>query len=87
LQILKKVWLVQENGKYVTLGDNEQVSIPVWPEKEFADFLLTDEWKGFTVESMEVHDSIKWLDQLQEDNIKIAGFPKNDLKAVIVDAE
>lgn len=84
----EEVWLIQYNGQYVTLGDNnEQVIIPVWPEKELAELLLTDDWKNCTLESIEVHDFIDWLDQLGQDKTKVAGFPMADLNAVVVDAE
>lgn len=84
----QQVWLIQDNGQYVTLGDNtEELSIPVWPEKEYAELLLTDDWKDFTVESMEVHEFMDWLDQLQLENIKVAGFPLTNLNAVVVNAD
>lgn len=84
----QQVWLIQDNGQFVTLGDNdEEISIPVWPEKEFAELLLTDDWESYTVESIEVHDFIDWLDQLYAENIKIAGFPMSDFKAVVVTAD
>lgn len=84
----EKVWLIHENGKYVTLGDtDEQFAIPVWPEKEFAELMLADDWKDYTVEGMEVHDFISWLDTLEEEGFKIACFPTGDLKGVVVSAE
>ena len=84
----EEVWLIQENGHYVTLGDKEeQIIIPIWPEKEFAELMLTDDWKSYTVESMNVHDFVEWLDTLEEDGYKIAGFPDIALKGVVVTAD
>jgi hypothetical protein len=83
----QQVWLIQGNSQYVTLGDNsEEVSIPVWPEMEFAELLLTADWKDFAVQSIEVHEFIDWLDDLQSENIRVAGFPLGDLNAVVVSA-
>lgn len=82
------MWLIQDNGQYVTLGDKEeQIAIPVWPEKEFAELMLTDDWEGYTVESMNVHDFVEWLDTSEEKGYKIAGFPDIDLKGVVVTGE
>jgi hypothetical protein len=84
----EQVWLLQEDGKYVTLGDREeQVTIPVFPEREFADLLSTDDWQGCVAIAMEVHDFIDWLEQLEEEGIQISGFPMHDLNAVVVNAE
>lgn len=83
----EEVWLIHENGKYVTLGDSsEDVSIPVWPEKEFAELMLNDYWKDYSTECLDVHDFIDWLDDL-EGGIKIAGFPMDNLNAVVVTSD
>ena len=84
----EEVWLLNKNGQYVTLGDSkEQISIPVWPEKEFAELMLTDEWKDYTVERRDVHDFLDWLDTLEKEGYKIAGFPDISLKGVVVTAD
>lgn len=81
------VWLIHDNGQYVTVGDiEEQYAIPVWPEKEFAELMLTDDWKGYNVESKDVHDFVDWLDTLEQEGYKIAGFPNIDMKGVLVPA-
>lgn len=83
----EEVWLIQGNGQYVTLGDKEeQIAIPVWPEKEFAELMLTDDWNDYAVKCMDVHDFIDWLDTREEENYSIAGFPSTDLKGVVVSA-
>jgi len=57
----QEIWLIHENGKYVTLGDSaENVSIPVWPEKEFAETMLNDDWKEYSIECLNVQDFIDW---------------------------
>ena len=85
---LEEVWLIQSNGQYVTLGDKDkQIAIPVWPEKAFAELMLTDDWKRHVVESMEVHAFIDWLDRLEEQGYRIAGFPSTNLQGVVVSAD
>lgn len=84
----EEVWFIHENGQYVTVGDKvEQIAIPVWPEKGFAELMLTDDWNAYTVESMNVHDFIEWLDTLEEEGYKVAGFPDIYLKGVVVTAD
>jgi hypothetical protein len=84
----EEVWLIKHNDKFVMLGDKaEQLVIPVWPEKEFAELLLTKEWETYIVEKMDLSDFMIWLDKLNQENINLAGFPKDDLTAVVVNAE
>ena len=84
----EEVCLIKEGDKYVTVGDNdEQIIIPVFPEKEFAELLLTDDWTECTIEKLEVHQFLEWLDQLQQDKVNIAAFPKSDFTAVVVEPE
>jgi hypothetical protein len=83
-----EVWLIKDGDKFVTLGDkNEQITIPVFPEKEFADLLLTDDWANCSVELLDLNKFMDWLDQLQQDKVKIAGFPKDDFNAIVVEPE
>ena len=84
----EEVWLIKDGSKFVMLGDkNEQPIIPVWPEKEFAELLLIDDWHSYAVEKMDLPDFITWLDQLTQEKIKLAGFPGENLVAVVVTAE
>jgi len=84
----EEVWLIKDNGQYVTLDDKEeQIAIPVWPEKEFAELMLTDDWKSYTVECKNIHDFVVWLETLEEEGYKIAGFPDIHLKGVVVTAD
>jgi hypothetical protein len=81
----EEVWMIKESEEYVTLGDNdEQVTIPVFPEKEFAELLLTDDWSNCTVETLDVRQFMEWLDKLQQEKVKIAAFPTEDFNAVVV---
>jgi hypothetical protein len=83
----EEVWLIQDKGKYLTLADkDEQIVIPVWPEKEFAELMLTDDWKDHEVQCMNLHDFIDWLDRLDEERVKIAGFPSFNFNGVVVTA-
>jgi hypothetical protein len=85
---VEEVWLIKVGNSFLMLGDKqEDVIIPVFPEQQFANILLTGDWKSYLTEMMEVHDFIDWLDELEEQNIKIAAFPKEDLQSVVVKAD
>ena len=84
----EEVWLIKDREKFVTLGDkNEQITIPVFPEKQYADLFLTDRWSNCSVEALNLNKFMDLLDQLQQYNVKIAGFPKDDFIAIVVEPE
>ena len=84
----QEVFLIQEDGQFVLLGDkNEDEAIPVWPEKEFAEMMLVDEWKYHSLEVVNVYDFVDWLDKLEAEGVKIAAFPMANLNAVVVSAD
>ncbi|WP_295181277.1 DUF2750 domain-containing protein, partial [uncultured Christiangramia sp.] len=44
----EKIFLICDSfGGLVTIGDSNLKSIPVWPEKEFAELFLTNDWKNY----------------------------------------
>ena len=84
----ESVWLIHDNSKYVIVGDNDNnIAIPVWPELEFAELYLEDEWKDYSTISVEVHEFLEWLDQVHKENVMIAGFPLLDMTGIVVEAE
>ena len=83
----EKVWLIQQNGKYVTLGDGqENIFVPVWPEKEFAEAMLQNDWNEYLPHMMETNEFLSWLDGLHEKGYSVAAFPSQDLQGVVVSA-
>ena len=74
--------IVDNNNKYVMIGSDKINSIPVFPEKEFAELFLINNWKNYNVEEYSIYDFIEWLDDLNEKEILISGFPNLELKTV-----
>ena len=84
----QEVFLIQKDDQFVLLGDKDEYeSIPVWPEKEFAEMMLVNEWKDYSLEVVNVYDFVDWLDKLEAEGMKIAAFPMANLNAVVVSAD
>ena len=58
----------------------------MWPEKEFAEIFLTDDWKSFKVVEYKIQDFMEWLAELEKENVNLAGFPNAELNTVHVTA-
>ena len=81
------IYLIADNeDKYVMIGSNDLSVIPVWPEKEFAELFLTDDWKNYKVVEYDIHDFMEWLTDLEKQNVDLAGFPNSCLNTVHVSA-
>lgn len=83
----KTIYLIADNEeKYVMIGSNDFSVIPVWPEKEFAELFLTEDWKNYKVVEYDIHDFMEWLTDLEKENVELAGFPNSDFNTVHVSA-
>lgn len=81
------IYLIVDNeDKYVMIGSNDLSVIPVWPEKEFAELFLTDDWKEYKVVEYDIHDFMEWLTDLEKEKVDLAGFPNSDFNIVHISA-
>lgn len=76
--------IVDQQGAYVTIGNDAQRCIPVWPEKEFANLMVKYEWPDCEVKEMDIYEFIDWQDSLLTENYFIAGFPNRQFNSVVV---
>lgn len=84
---MEEVWLIADEGQQVSLGDGTgKILLPVWPAEAFAELYLTDDWKNYSITSMDVHDFMDWLDTLEAEGYAIAGFPVPGQQNVIIPA-
>jgi hypothetical protein len=81
------IYLIADNDDmFVMIGSDGNNVIPVWPEKEFAELFLTDDWKEYKVVEYSVNEFMDLLDDLEKDKIELAGFPNQDLNTVHISA-
>lgn len=81
------IYLIADNeDQYVMIGSNGVSVLPVWPEKEFAELFLSDDWKDYKVAEYSLIDFMGWLDDLENDKVELAGFPNLNFNTVHVSA-
>lgn len=84
----QEVWLVEnEEQKLLTMGDPEgNILIPVWPAKEFAELFLDEDWQEYHSVPIALEDFLEMLDQFEEDEVQVAGFPVPEGETVNISA-
>jgi hypothetical protein len=81
------IYLIADiEDNYVMIGSDDVSVLPVWPEKEFAELFLTDDWKNYKLVEYPLVDFMAWLDELEDDKVELAGFPNLDFNTVHVSA-
>lgn len=78
--------IADKDDQFVFIGSADASVLPVWPEKEFAELFLTDNWKDCKVVEYNIHDFIDWLDELEKGKVDLAGFPNLDFNTIHVSA-
>lgn len=74
----EEVWGLYNDG-WAVLGDKQGLEVvPFWPEKEFADLCVGDQWKKYSPKSISIEDFMeKWLPGMEGDGRQISVFYKN----------
>lgn len=71
----QKVWALRTDEGYASLQDEYHLFFPVWPEKEYADQCISENWTGYRSESIALDDLMeRWLQGLSEDDIRLTLF-------------
>lgn len=81
----EEVWGLYNDGWAVLGNKDNSVVMPFWPEKNFADRCIADEWTGFKPKSINLQDFLdKWLPGMEKDNRFIAVFYLPEMKENII---
>ena len=69
-----EVWFLSNNEGYATFDSNEKIHLMVWPQKEFAEYMITD--ANETPAAVEIHDFCERCEEVLSDpNIAFMVFP------------
>lgn len=86
----EEVWGLYGPDGWATSDGNgsNRLSIPFWPESDFAELCATDEWMGMIPKSISLHEFIdRWLPGLKGDSRLVAVFPVTQGSVSIVEPE
>lgn len=81
----EQVWGLNDNG-WALLGDDDGNQIlPLWPEREFAELCVADQWKNYKPASIQLSNFLeKWIPGMINDKTLINIFLTPDAKGSVV---
>ena len=81
----KKIWLLIDEHGSVLLNTDDEECVPVWPTQEHALQWATEEWEGFTAESISIAKwKSRWTRGLEQDDLSIVVFPDPEGEGVVL---
>ena len=81
----KKIWLLIDEHGSVLLNTDDEECVPVWPTQEHAMQWATEEWEGFTAESISIAKwKSRWTRGLEQDDLSIVVFPDPEGEGVVL---
>lgn len=81
----EQVWSLKNRSGWATLNVNEEVAIPFWPEKEFAEDCAHENWEGLIAEKIELKDFLmKWLEGMHVNNQQAMIFMTSNSSGTLI---
>lgn len=57
----KKVWCLYNNGWAMSESNEGKYIFPMWPEKEYAEICISEDWKDYLAKSIELDEVLDSL--------------------------
>lgn len=86
----EEVWgLADEEGwLMLEVEEDDTDALAVFPDPEFATiFKEKGEFSEFEVEALDLAEFMEWLDDFEQEKIKVAVFPTPDFQSAVLPAE
>ena len=78
------LWILTDEHGCVMLNTEEEDCVPVWPNKEFAQAWVTDEWQNCQPEAISLNKWFsRWTHGLADDELAIVVFPSQDDQGLV----
>ena len=72
----REIWILVDEHGCMMLNTEDEDCVPVWPNKEFAQDWITDDWKACKTQAISLNQwQSRWTAGLAEDELAIVVFP------------
>ncbi len=81
----REIWILVDEHGCMMLNTEDEDCLPVWPNKEFAQGWITDDWKECKAEAIALNTwQSRWTLGLEEDELAIVVFPNQAEEGMIL---
>ena len=81
----REIWILVDEHGCMMLNTEDEDCLPVWPNKEFAQGWITDDWKECKAEAIVLNTwQSRWTLGLEEDELAIVVFPNQAEEGMIL---
>tara|TARA_R110000787_G_scaffold182726_1_gene294794 strand:- start:88996 stop:89379 length:384 start_codon:yes stop_codon:yes gene_type:complete len=79
-----QLWILTDEHGCVMLNTEEEDCVPVWPNEEFAQAWVTDQWQNCQPEAISLNKWFsRWTHGLADDELAIVVFPSQDEQGLV----
>ncbi len=81
----REIWILVDEHGCMMLNTEDEDCLPVWPNKEFAQGWITDDWKDCKAQAISLNEwQSRWTTGLAEDELAIVAFPNRAEEGLIL---
>ena len=81
----REIWILVDEHGCMMLNTADEDCVPVWPNKEFAQNWITDDWKECKAEAISLNKwQSHWTMGLEEDELAIVVFPNQTEEGLVL---
>jgi len=81
----REVWILVDEHGCMMLNTEDEDCVPVWPNKEFAQNWITDDWQECKAEAISLNKwQSRWTPGLEEDELAIVVFPNQAEEGLVL---
>lgn len=78
----KEIWLLTDEHGCMMLNTEDEDCVPVWPNEEFAQRWINDEWQNCQAQAISLNKWYsRWTMGLADDDLALVIFPNQDSQA------
>ncbi|SEL86538.1 Protein of unknown function [Colwellia chukchiensis] len=79
-----QLWILSDEHGCVMLNTEDEDCVPVWPNKEFAQAWVTDDWQACQPEAISLNKRYsRWSHGLADDELALVVFPSQDEQGLV----
>jgi uncharacterized protein DUF2750 len=83
-----ELWLLTDEHGCMMLNSDDEDCVPIWPNKEFAELWINDDWQACKAESISLNKWFsRWTHGLLDDDLSIVAFPNQQQEGLVLYAD